>query len=156
MCSSDLVFPGPVWFEKEYDLGLLYPEDAKIHHAMLLISGAAAVRPDARPSMLQFVDGLRAIAGPTPIQVEETMTIKLQRAEALIEVEFQQRRASTATFIQAVHADLHRAIARLHQGSPEIKVWKQWFDEAKRTPQTADALVRQVAENESEIGRAHV
>lgn len=151
-----VVFPGPVWFEKEYDLGSRYPENGKIHHAMLLISRAAAIRPNSRPSMSQFIEGLRTIANPSNIQRDETMTIEMLRAEALIEVEFQQRRASTVTFVRAVYSDLRSSIAHLHEGSPEVQVWKQWFDEAQRTNQTMETLEQQVAELESDASVVNV
>ncbi|TRO17193.1 hypothetical protein EQ836_01850 [Ectopseudomonas mendocina] len=145
-----VVFPGPVWFEREYDLGEVFPDLPQIHHAMLLISRAAAINPNNRPSMAQFAEGLRAIIEDGSIVGDSDMSIELLRAEALIEVEYQQRRASTATFVRAIHSDLLNAIRNLHSSNPELQMWREWFDEAQRTPQTTEALVQQVAELESD------
>ncbi|MFJ2684600.1 protein kinase [Pseudomonas sp. NPDC087342] len=151
-----IVFPGPVWFEREFDLGLLFPDCPQIHHAMLLISKAAAINAENRPTMAQFADGLRAMATDKPSEAGDINTVELLRAEALIEVEYQQRRASTAAFVRALHTDLHQAISELHLSNPELQLWREWLGEAQRTHQTADALVVQVAEHESDASVVNV
>lgn len=143
-----VVFPGPIWFEPEYDLGRVHPSHPRIHHAMLAVSRAAAINPAQRPSMRQLAE----ILGNLSMQPsnEGEATIALLRAQSVIEVEYEQRRAATATFVRALHRDLHEAIADLAASSPEFLLWSDWHREATRTPQTGDALVEQVAVHESD------
>ena len=54
-----VVFPGPVWFGPEYDLGRGYPSHPRIYHAMLAVSNAVAINPADRPSLKQLADILR-------------------------------------------------------------------------------------------------
>lgn len=77
-------------------------------------------------------------------------SVELLRAQALIEVEYQQRQASTATFVRAIRLDFFYAISDLHRSNPELKMWREWFDEALNTPQNTQALVNQVATLESD------
>ncbi|MBV4463586.1 protein kinase [Pseudomonas sp. SWRI79] len=145
-----IVFPGPVWFEREYDLGQLFPRQPLIHHAMLLISHAAAINPNNRPSLIQFAKGLRAMSDGQITKEDSDRSIELLRAQTLIEVEYQQRQASTATFVRAIRSDFFNAISTLHKSNPELQMWREWLDEALNTPQTTGALVNQVATHESD------
>ena len=148
--EAGVVFPGPVWFGKEYDLGSIYPESPKIHHAMLLIAKAAAVDPSKRPKLKQFADMLRALGETSPITSPNDASAEMLRAEALIEIEYEQRRAATATFVRAVHKDLLQAIAALRSANADLQMWREWEYESRRTPQKVEALVQQVAEHESD------
>jgi hypothetical protein len=49
-----------------------------------------------------------------------------------------------------LHHDLHQSIADLVASCPEVLLWSDWHRQATRTPQTADALVEQVAVRESD------
>lgn len=148
--ERDVVFPGPVWFAPEYDLGRLYPAHPRIQHAMLAISSAAAINPAHRPTMTQFAETLRVLATKKFSSNESGEIIKLLRAQSVIEVEYEQRRAATASFVRALHRDLHDAIAELAASAPEFLMWSDWQREARRTPQTSEALVEQVAVQESD------
>lgn len=148
--ERDVVFPGPVWFGPEYDLGRLYPGHPRIQHAMLAISSAAAIDPAHRPTMTQFTQTLRVLAAKEPSSSEIGEIIKLLRAQSVIEVEYEQRRAATASFVRALYRDLHDAIAELAASAPEFLMWSDWQQEARKTPQTAEALVEQVAVRESD------
>lgn len=143
-----VVFPGPIWFEPEYDLGRVHPSHPRIHHAMLAVSRAVAINPAQRPSMRQLAE----ILGNLSVQPsnEGEATIALLRAQSVIEVEYEQRRAATAAFVRALHRDLHEAIADLATSNPEFLLWSDWHREATRASQTANALVEQVAVHESD------
>lgn len=147
--EKGIVFPGPVWFTPEYDLGRAFPGVAGIQHAMLVISQACAIDPALRPTLDQLCESLRqlALAEPTP---DAETRVDMLRAQALVEAEHAQRRAAAAVFVRALHGDLHAAIAALHAREPEFAFWTQWQTGAVRTPQTADALVLQVAEHLSD------
>lgn len=145
-----MVFPGAIWFDRAYDLGILYPNSPKIHHTMLLVSQAVAIRPELRPTLSQFIVGLRAISDSGNGQAGDGKVVEMLRVEALMEIEFQQRRASAATFVRAIYTDFHTALTVLHQENSEVQLWRQWLEAAQRTPQKMEALELQVAENESD------
>ena len=145
-----VVFPGPIWFEPEYDLGRIHPSHPRIHHAMLAVSSAVAINPAQRPSMKQLAEILSNLSAQQPSSNESEAMIALLRAQSVIEVEYGQRRAATAAFVRALHHDLHQSIADLVAFGPEFLLWSDWHREATRTPQTADALVEQVAVHESD------
>ena len=145
-----VVFPGPVWFTDEYDLGRIFPDRPGIHHAMVLISKAAAVKPDARPSLQSLADMFRALAAASTTAEGEGAAAELLRAEALIEGEHAQRVASSTAFIRAIYSDLIKAIEDLRGVNPDLRMWQEWEVEARRSPQKADALVQQVAVHESD------
>lgn len=145
-----MVFPGPVWFDPAYDLAKIYLGNPKMHHAMLLISKAAMIDPRKRPTMGQFVEGLRGLAQSSEADSSKPDLVEILRAESKIDVDHQQQRALTATFVRAIHSDLHAAIDRLHLENPDVEIWKSWYDEATRTPQTAASLVEQVADSMSD------
>lgn len=145
-----VVFPGPIWFEPEYDLGNIYPSSPRIHHAMLVVSKAAAINPTQRPSMKQLAEILRALSTQYLSSEESEATIELLKEQALIEVEYEQRRSASAAFVRALYDDLHESIAELATSNPEVLLWSDWHREALRTSQTADALAEQVAVHESD------
>lgn len=147
--ERDVVFPGPIWFEPEYDLARIYPSEPRAHHAMLVISKAATINPERRPTTKLLAEMLSNLAVQPLLREIETM-IDLERAQSLIEVEYEQRRAAAAAFVRALHRDLHQSIRDLATSRPEILFWADWLQEATRTPQTADALVEQVAVHESD------
>ena len=145
-----VVFPGPIWFGPEYDLARVHPSHPRIHHAMLAVSSAVAISPAKRPSMRQLAEMLGSLSTQQPSSYESEAMVALLRAQSVIEVEYEQRRAATALFVRALHRDLHQALADLAASSPEFLLWADWHREATRTPQTADALVEQVADHESD------
>ena len=147
--EKGFVFPGPVWFTPEYDLGVAFPGVASIHHAMLVISQACAIDPVRRPTLDQLGESLRHLASTEAAPDAETR-VDMLRAQALVEAEHSQQRAAAAAFVRAVHGDLHAAIAVLHARVPEFAFWTQWRTEALGTAQSADALVLQVAEQLSD------
>jgi hypothetical protein len=147
--EKGFVFPGPVWFTPEYDLGRAFPDVAGIQHAMLAISQACAIDPARRPTLDQLGESLRQLARADAAPNAETR-VDMLRAQALVEAEHAQRRAAAAAFVRALHGDLHAAIAALHVREPEFAFWTQWRTEASGTHQTADALVLQVAEHLSD------
>ncbi|MGN6519977.1 MAG: protein kinase domain-containing protein [Dokdonella sp.] len=150
--EKGIVFPGPVWFTPEYDLGRAFPGVVGIQHAMLVISQACAIDPVRRPTLDQLGESLRQLARAEAAPDAETR-VDMLRAQSLVETEHAQRRAATTAFVLALHSDLHAAIAALHAREPEFAFWTQWRTEAVRTHQTADALMLQVAEHLSD---AHV
>ncbi len=145
-----VVFPGPIWFGQEYDLGRIHPSHPSIHHAMLAVSSSVAINPAQRPSMQQLAVILDNLSKQLPASNESEAIIALLRAQSVIEIEYEQRRAATAAFVRALHHDLHQSIADLATSSPEFLLWSDWHREAKRTRQTADAPVEQVAVQESD------
>ncbi|MCB1498963.1 MAG: protein kinase [Bauldia sp.] len=145
-----VVFPGPVWFEPEYDLGRLYPAHPRIHHAMLAVSSAVAINPVQRPTMKQLAEMFGNLSQKQPSSRDGEAMIALLRAQSVMEVEFEQRRAATAAFVRALHGDLHQSIADLATTDPKLLLWLDWHQHANRTPQSADALVEQVAVHESD------
>jgi len=147
--EKGVVFPGPVWFAPEYDLGRAFPGVAGIQHAMLVISQACAIDPVRRPTLDQLGESLRHLAGADAAPDTE-VRVDMLRAQALVEAEHAQRRAATAAFVRAVHGDLHAAIAALHAREPAFAFWTEWRTEAVGSHQSADALVLQVAEQLSD------
>jgi len=148
--EKGIVFPGPVWFTQEFDLSFIFPDEPGIHHAMVAISKACAIDPHQRPRHAEFADSLRQLANGSADLSFGSSSIDLLRAAAVVEVEHAQRRAATAAFVRAIHDDLHNAIRLLHASSPEFQMWGEWMKDALRTHQTADALIRQVAEQMSD------
>jgi serine/threonine protein kinase len=145
-----VVFPGPIWYEPEYDLARVHPSHPRIHHAMLAVSSAVAINPAKRPSMEQLAEMLASLSAQLPSSNDSEPMIALLRAQSIIEVDYAQRRAAAASFVRALHHDLRQAIAGLVASSPEFLLWGDWQREATRTPQTTDALVEQVAVHESD------
>ena len=115
-----VVFPGPVWFGPEYDLGRGYPSHPRIYHAMLAVSNAVAINPADRPSLKQLADILSNLSLPQPSSDESDTMIALLRAQSVIEVEYEQRRAATAAFVRALHRDLHQSVADLAQLAQKV------------------------------------
>lgn len=111
---------------------------------------AVAINPAQRPSMKQLAEILCNLSVQQASSNESEAMIALLRAQSVIVVEYEQRRAATAAFVRALHRDLHESVADLVASSPEFLLWSDWHREATRTPQTADALVQQVAVRESD------
>jgi hypothetical protein len=143
------VFPDAHWYLPEYDLFARFGPSSDIHHAMLLVAAATAVRPDERPTLQELSERLGALGSATATESQADMA-ELLHAQELIEVRHAQRRASGAIFIRATHADLLSALERLRSRNTAVRIWQEWYKEAVRTPQTADALVQQTAEQESD------
>ncbi|MDO9711279.1 protein kinase domain-containing protein [Paracraurococcus lichenis] len=142
-------FPESMGYLKEYDLSLKFDRHPKMQHAMLIVSKAASVMADARPNLAQFADMLRAIIAYPPDESARA-AVEMLQAQARIEVEHQQRQASTATFVRATHADLKSAISNLSTANPELLMWREWMHEITRTSQVTEELVRQVADQGSD------
>ena len=154
-----VVFPGPVWFQDEFDLARHFPNVRGIHHTMILIAQACSIRPDARPSLAQFSASLRKLTsqsmGERSLNDDE-LTSEMLRKEALREIEYQQRRAFAEQFVRAVHADFLIAIHSLHQTWPESSLFREWSVKTQTLGQSEQALVEQVAEHESDAPVSNV
>ncbi|MEN5149712.1 protein kinase domain-containing protein [Pseudomonas orientalis] len=154
-----VVFPGPVWFQEEFDLALLFPTIPKIHHAMVLIAQTCNIRSAERPTLAQFATNLRQLITPTTGEAflsNDELTAAMLRKEARREIEYQQRRAFAAQFVCAIHADFLRGIEELHNGLPTSALFREWFDATQRSGQSQEALVNQVAEHESDAPVSNV
>lgn len=151
-----VVFPGPVWFQEEFDLALLFPKTPKIHHTMVLIAQACNIRSTERPTLAQFATNLRQLITPTSGETllgNDELRAAMLRKEARREIEYQQRKAFAAQFVCSIHADFLQAVGELHNSLPESALFHEWFDETQRAGQSQEALVYQVAERESD---AHI
>lgn len=154
-----VVFPGPVWFLEEFDLAIQFPAVPKIHHSMVLIAQTCNIRPDERPTLLQFAANLRRLISPTvgePLLNNDESTSAMLRKEALREIEYQQRRAFAAQFVCAIHADFLQAVDKMHKNLPESALFREWLHETQRGGQSQQALVKQVAEQESDASVSNV
>lgn len=154
-----VVFPGPVWFQEEFDLALLFPTIPKIHHAMVLIAQTCNIRSAERPTLAQFATNLRQLITPTTGEAflsNDELTAAMLRKEARREIEYQQRRAFAAQFVCAIHADFLQGIDELHNGLPTSALFREWFDATQRSGQSQEALVNQVAEHESDAPVSNV
>lgn len=148
--ESGVVFPGPVWFRPEYDLGVMFPDNPKSQHAMLVISKAVSVEPRERPTLHEFAMMLRDLAGTETPTGDRHDIQQILRAEADIEIAFQQRRAATSTFVRAVNSDFHGAIEALHTDNPSVQIWTQWNNDLKHFEQFVGDIASQVADQESD------
>ncbi|SEJ57215.1 Serine/threonine protein kinase [Azotobacter beijerinckii] len=154
-----VVFPGPVWFQEEFDLTRQFPTVPKIHHAMVLIAQTCNIRPEKRPTLAQLVENLRHLILPAtgkPSLNDDELTSAMLRKEAQREIEYQQRRAFAAQFVFAIHADFLQAIDRLHNDLPQSALFREWFNETQKCGQSQQALVNQVAEHESDAPVSNV
>jgi hypothetical protein len=59
-----VVFPGPIWFQEEFDLTRQFSTAPKIHHAMVLIAQACNIHPEKRPTLKQFTESLLRLISP--------------------------------------------------------------------------------------------
>jgi serine/threonine protein kinase len=154
-----MVFPGPVWFLNEYDLAREFPDVQGIHHTMVLIAQACHVRPELRPTLAQLETNLRSLslAGTGELVLAgNELNADILRKEAQRDVEYQQRRAFSAKFVCAIHADFLRAIDGLHNLLPQSALFREWLHETRRRGQSQEALVNQVAERESDAPVSNV
>lgn len=154
-----VVFPGPIWFQEEFDLALMFPATPQIHHAMLLIAQACNIRPENRPTLSQFATNLRSLTSATTgehLLKDDELNTAMLRNEAQREIEYQQRRAFAAQFVCALHADFLVAIELLHRELPQSALFCEWLHETQRRGQTQVALLNQVAERESDAPVSNV
>lgn len=154
-----VVFPGPVWFQEEFDLTRRFPRIPKIHHVMVLIAQACTIHPEKRPTLAQFAANLRQLITPATGELalnDDESNAAMLRKEAQREIDYQQRRAFAAQFVCAIHADFLLAVDRLHNGLPQSGLFREWFNETERCGQSQEALVNQVAERESDAPVSNV
>lgn len=148
-----VVFPGPVWFQEEFDLTRKFPVLPKIHHAMILIAQACNIRPEKRPTLAQFATNLKHLISPATGELslkDDELNSAMLRIEALRDIEYQQRVAFAAQFVRAIHADFLLAVDKLHNDLPQSTLFREWFIQTQRRGQSQQALVNQVAELESD------
>jgi len=142
-----VTFPGPVWFTPEYNLSRIFPGVPGISHAMLIVARACSIDPEARPSLTELATmlaSLDTLDSKTPMADDDARVRQLE-AEAKIAAEFAQQSARVAAFVRHFHEELHQSLARLHEDNPDSRLFDAWNNRARKTPQTADALVQQVA-----------
>ncbi|MGA8134498.1 MAG: protein kinase [Pseudomonas gingeri] len=154
-----VVFPGPVWFQEEFDLTRKFPTIPKINHVMVLIAQACTIHPEKRPTLEQFSANLRQLIAPAegePSLNNDESNAAMLRKEAQREIEYQQRRAFAAQFVCAIHFDFLLAVDRLHKGLPQSGLFHEWFNETQRRGKSQEALVKSVAEHESDAPVSNV
>lgn len=151
-----VVFPGPVWFQDEFDLARKFPTTPKINQAMVVIAQACNIRSDQRPTLAELAENLRRLISPVEGYLslnDAEMTSAILRKEAKREIEYQQRRAFAAQFVRTLHTDFLLAIDAIHNRVPQSVLFHEWLSETRKRGQSQTALVDQVAHRESD---AHV
>lgn len=145
------VFPYTLWHLEEYDLSRIFSAGKGLSHTMLIVAGTVSSRPENRPTLEQLLKSMETLSvnsNDTPKSFGKD--IDLLRAEAQIEIEFEQRKAQTAQFVTGMYNDFHTAIKNMYNAVPKSGIFSSWIDEAKRTPQNENSLVEQVAIQESD------
>ncbi len=154
-----VVFPGPVWFQDEFDLARKFPAVPRIHQAMIVVAQACHIRSDQRPTLGELAENLRHLIS---IEKEEAtvggaeQVSEMLRKEARRELEYNQRRSFSEQFVLAIHADFLLAINTIHSGVPRSVLFQEWFKITQKYGQSKDNLVNQVAYQESDAPVSNV
>lgn len=146
-----VVFPYTLWYLDEYDLVELFPDAQGIRQAQLAIAGAVQAKPEDRPTLNQFAETLRSLAtNVSADSIETGKEIEMLSAEAKLDIEYQQRKSLTESFVRCLYVDFRNALSKLYNSMPRSEIVREWINEAERCPQNEAALVEQVAVLESD------
>ena len=154
--EPDEVFPESLWHIESFDLTRRFQPSSVMLHTTLLIAGAVRVNPGARPTLAQFASSLTGIYTSDSGAPVELSALELLKAEAQVELEHQERFAYDERFVRLISADLAEALRNLADRVPDSAMLRAWQTESARSPQTADALVQQVAEHQSDAAVVNV
>ncbi|WP_206197427.1 hypothetical protein, partial [Pseudomonas viridiflava] len=64
--QQHIVFPGPVWFQDDFDLAQQFPDAPGIHNTMVLVAQACNMRPEKRPTLSQLAGDMNHLISPIP------------------------------------------------------------------------------------------
>ncbi len=146
-----VVFPYTLWYLDEYDLVELFPDAQGIRQAQLTIAGAVQAKPEDRPTLNQFAETLRSLATNVLADSNETgKEIEMLSAEAKLDIEYQQRKSFTESFVRCLYVDFRNALSKLYASMPKSEMVREWINKAEGEPQNEAALVDQVAVQESD------
>ena len=148
--EKDFVFPYTLWHLDEFDLAKKFPGANGVGLAMLLIGRAADARPENRPTLSQFFESLKAISmADTTMKAATAHSADLLRAEAKIELDYQQRKKYAENFVQTMYRDFYAALSELKSAVPDSSFFSKWSQDAANQTLTLQDFVDMVANQES-------
>jgi Serine/threonine protein kinase len=157
--QQHIVFPGPVWFQDDFDLARQFPDAPGIHHTMVLVAQACNMRPEKRPTLSQLAGDMNHLISPIP-QAEraggEDRAYLKRHKKALREIHYQQRYAFMKQFVHAIRDDFVLAIGTLNNSLPTSALFRRWLKGARNYKPSPQALVDHIAQQASQASSLNV
>ena len=148
-----IVFPGSLWFLEEFDLTRVFPEDAEVSYAMLIIAKTSDFRAERRPSLVNLLEMLKVLARERHPVSNEKDSIDFLKFEAIQQLQYEQRAAENGKFVTKIHTDFKAALSELSASQPESTLLEEWaaYYAAPEDYRQLNYYIQQVCEYESGV-----